>query len=119
MNLGEAAWLTGFPPSRTHHLAFFLLHFAGLGFQAGLCLAKVVRNAKNNITAINAVTPPKMKVATGETCSQRKPAAKLAGNATSPVIVWYVPKAVALKSAPAKSDTNALSVPSTAANTTP
>jgi len=24
MDLGEAAWLTGFPPSRFHHLAFFM-----------------------------------------------------------------------------------------------
>jgi hypothetical protein len=23
-NLGEAAWHTGFPPSRSHHLAFFM-----------------------------------------------------------------------------------------------
>jgi hypothetical protein len=30
MNLGEAAWHTGFPPSRSHHLAFLCAHFPNL-----------------------------------------------------------------------------------------
>jgi len=35
MNLGEAAWFTGFPPSRTHHLAFFVT-LCGMGISGRL-----------------------------------------------------------------------------------
>src|SRR5207244_5611545 len=59
-----------------------------------------------------AVTAPNAKVADGATATQRKPATKPEASFTTPTLVWYAPRTVALMSGGAKSATRARCVPS-------
>ncbi len=57
INLGEAAWHTGFPPSRSHLLALFMRIYSELAEAACGELAEPIKIA-NNTTETRPNTPP-------------------------------------------------------------